>query len=332
MDEKEEEGDLVQGVGEGQADIHTLFTNYNEVYFGGSLGSTCVEWSDRMTLCAGICYLRGGTGARHCVIRLSRPILQYRPYADVLSTLLHEMIHAYLWIHSGLPDRDGHGEAFQRLAARINDAERGTGVSVTIYHAFHAEVAAHRQHIWRCQGPCREWPPYFGYVRRAMNRAPQPADRWWGEHQRICGGTYVKLQEPERSGRGRPQGPIGNSINKAITLSNSSIACSKNVDYFMDKGRAHFARDLDQPAYQCPCCESYWAKDLDTLNGHLDGSCLGRSEESTVNGEDGLELMQACPVCGLLVSNNLTRLKAHIEDCLDDPAPVGDGREIIDLT
>ncbi|KAJ3085301.1 hypothetical protein HK102_000126, partial [Quaeritorhiza haematococci] len=31
-----------------------------------------------------------------------------------------------------------------------------------------------------------------------MNRPPQPADRWWSDHQTKCGGTYHKIAEPEK--------------------------------------------------------------------------------------------------------------------------------------
>ncbi len=30
-----------------------------------------------------------------------------------------------------------------------------------------------------------------------MNRAPSPNDRWWGDHQKTCGGTFTKIKEPE---------------------------------------------------------------------------------------------------------------------------------------
>lgn len=66
-----------------------------------------------------------------------------------------------------------------------------------IYHSFHDEVDVYRQHWWRCNGPCQNRKPYFGYVKRAMNRAPSALDPWWGDHQRTCGGTYTKVKEPE---------------------------------------------------------------------------------------------------------------------------------------
>jgi hypothetical protein len=40
-------------------------------------------------------------------------------------------------------------------------------------------------------------PPYFGIVKRAMNRAPGPRDPWWKEHEEKCGGVYTKIKEPD---------------------------------------------------------------------------------------------------------------------------------------
>lgn len=70
-----------------------------------------------------------------------------------------------------------------------------------IYHSFHDEVDVYRQHWWRCDGPCQNRKPYFGYVKRAMNRAPSALDPWWEDHRRTCGGTYVKVKEPEGYGK-----------------------------------------------------------------------------------------------------------------------------------
>jgi len=74
-------------------DIRALFQEFDKKYFWSKLGSCIVEWSKRMTICAGIFYLRGGG-----TIRLSEQLLQYRPRKDLVETLLHEMIHAYLYL------------------------------------------------------------------------------------------------------------------------------------------------------------------------------------------------------------------------------------------
>ena len=43
---------------------------------------------------AGFCEMKGGI----CSIRLSAPLLWLRTAADAKSTLLHEMIHAYMFL------------------------------------------------------------------------------------------------------------------------------------------------------------------------------------------------------------------------------------------
>ncbi len=75
-----------------------------------------------------------------------------------------------------------------------------------MYHTFHDEVDNYRQHWWLCDGPCQKRPPYFGHVKRAMNRAPSPRDPWWADHQRTCGGTYRKIKEPEGYGQKTKKG------------------------------------------------------------------------------------------------------------------------------
>lgn len=188
---------------------------------------------------------RGGL----CSIRLSEPLLKLRPRKDLVEvrwivpprsvwpncftfwiilspqTLLHEMIHALLFVMQNNRDRDGHGPEFCKHMNRINKAS-GTKITVSqyfahvsvcrsltravsdfspsssqIYHSFHDEVDVYRQHWWRCNGSCQSRKPYFGYVKRAMNRAPSALDPWWEDHRRTCGGTYIKVKEPEGYGK-----------------------------------------------------------------------------------------------------------------------------------
>ncbi|XP_077607795.1 DNA-dependent metalloprotease SPRTN [Crocuta crocuta] len=182
-------------------DLQALFVQFNDRFFWGQLEAVEVKWSMRMTLCAGICSYEGRGGM--CSIRLSEPLLKLRPRKDLVETLLHEMIHAYLFVTNNDKDREGHGPEFCKHMHRIN---RLTGANITVYHTFHDEVDEYRRHWWRCDGPCRHRKPYYGYVKRATNRAPSAHDYWWAEHQQTCGGTYVKIKEPEnyaRKGKGK---------------------------------------------------------------------------------------------------------------------------------
>ncbi|KFH67724.1 hypothetical protein MVEG_06456 [Podila verticillata NRRL 6337] len=173
-------------------DLHGLFLAFNDQYFESKLSACEVRWSPRMTLCAGLCVYQAS--AQYCSIRLSEPLLKFRPESDYIDTLLHEMIHAYLFVTQAIQDHDGHGADFQYHMDRIN---KSAGTTITIFHTFHDEVRHYQTHVWKCDGPCQHRPPYFGIVRRSMNRPPQPADRWFEEHQATCGGTYTKISEPE---------------------------------------------------------------------------------------------------------------------------------------
>ncbi|NXO21599.1 SPRTN protein, partial [Cisticola juncidis] len=174
-------------------DVHALFVQFNQTLFWGKLEAVTVSWSPRMTSSAGICSYNERSGL--CSIRLSEPLLKLRPRKDLVETLLHEMIHALLFVTHNNKDRESHGPEFCKHMRRINVL---TGANVTIYHDFHDEINAYRQHWWRCNGPCQSRAPYFGYVKRSMNRAPSAHDFWWSEHQRTCGGTFTKVKEPEK--------------------------------------------------------------------------------------------------------------------------------------
>ncbi|CAJ0961791.1 unnamed protein product, partial [Mesorhabditis belari] len=176
-------------------DIFALFKQFDATFFWSELACCEVKWSPRMTSCAGICVYEGRGGL--CSIRLSKPLLTLRPRKDLVETLLHEMIHAYLFVTQRFSVRDGadgHGPMFQEHMGRINVA---AGTRITIYHSFHAEVASFKQHWWRCEGQCREHRPFYGWVKRATNRAPGPNDSWWDKHKNSCGGKFEKVKEPD---------------------------------------------------------------------------------------------------------------------------------------
>lgn len=198
---------------------------------GGELLSYAVFLSCR---CAGVCSYEGRGGL--CSIRLSEPLLKLRPRKDLVETLLHEMIHALLFVTQNNRDRDGHGPEFCKHMDRINNA---TGTKITIYHSFHDEVDVYRQHWWKCDGPCQTRKPYFGFVKRAMNRAPSSLDPWWEDHRRTCGGTYTKVKEPE--GYGKKGKKDGKSLEKkgpgnGKPLNTTGLQDIRNIIPFSGKG------------------------------------------------------------------------------------------------
>ncbi|KAL7670588.1 hypothetical protein ACOME3_005524 [Neoechinorhynchus agilis] len=105
------------------------------------------------------------------------------------------MIHAYLFVSEKNQDRSAHGPNFQLHMNRINEL---AGLNITIFHSFHDEVDLHRVHWWQCDGPCQFRRPFYGLVKRAMNRKPGPYDRWFADHQKTCGGRFIKIREPNK--------------------------------------------------------------------------------------------------------------------------------------
>ncbi|KAM4693407.1 uncharacterized protein O3C94_004051 [Discoglossus pictus] len=200
-------------------DIRALFLQFNDMFFWGKLSGVEVKWSPRMTLCAGVCSYEGRGGL--CSVRLSEPLLKLRPRKDLVETLLHEMIHALLFVTHNNKDHDSHGPEFCKHMNRINGL---TGAKISVYHSFHGEVDEYRKHWWLCNGPCQKRKPYFGYVKRAMNRAPSSLDPWWSEHQRTCGGTFVKVKEPENySKKGKRKGAsVKPQVNKEPEMKGKS--------------------------------------------------------------------------------------------------------------
>ena len=74
-------------------------------------------------------------------MRLSKPLLKYRSHEELLETLLHEMIHAWLFVtktrHTRNDGSDGHGPDFIEKMLEVNMM---TGLRLSVYHTFVNEV------------------------------------------------------------------------------------------------------------------------------------------------------------------------------------------------
>ena len=116
-----------------------LFLKLNRQYFQNSLleeglPRVSVRWSDgRMRTTAGI-YRRKTNffGQKTSEIILSKPVLENLPEKALMSTLCHEMIHA--WIDLILKVEEGHGPNFYQRMAEINASQ--ADFQVTVRHSF----------------------------------------------------------------------------------------------------------------------------------------------------------------------------------------------------
>lgn len=137
--------------------------------------------------CAGLCEWKSRGFLYEVEIKLSEPLLKFRPMSDLIDTLLHEMIHAYLLITDKRASREDHGPLFQEQMNRVN---RIAGTRITIYHSFFDEVNYYKTHWWQCSS-CSK------IIKRSMNRAPSKNDNWFASHESKCGGSFIKIKEPD---------------------------------------------------------------------------------------------------------------------------------------
>uniref|UniRef100_A0A8C8GSL5 SprT-like domain-containing protein n=1 Tax=Oncorhynchus tshawytscha TaxID=74940 RepID=A0A8C8GSL5_ONCTS len=168
-------------------DVRAMLLEFDDMFFGGKLSGVEIKWS--------VCSYEGRGGL--CFIRLSEPLLKLRPLCDLAQTLLHEIIHALLF--------------FCKHMERINQAA-GTEIAVSYW-------------ISTCDGPCQTCKPYFGYVKRVMNRAPSAQDTLWGDHLRSCGGTYTKTDNSRgKTDTSKDKKPTDKPTSKCKASSTSTAA------------------------------------------------------------------------------------------------------------
>ncbi len=153
-----------------------LFHRLNREHFDGSLVRdglplVSLRWSDgRMRRTAGL-YRRGldAQGQLFSEIVLSRPLLEPLPHQALLSTLCHEMIHA--WVDRVQRRREAHGPCFRACMARINAAQSEFQVSVRHHYPLPGgAVASPSRWLARCPR-CGTTAPYRRRVRGLACRA-----------------------------------------------------------------------------------------------------------------------------------------------------------------
>lgn len=66
-------------------------------------------------------------------------------------------------------------------------------------------------------------PPFYGYVKRSMNRAPSKNDLWWAEHQAKCKGTFEKISGPEPKVKPTKQPTLKSEKKPLVDTQNSKL-------------------------------------------------------------------------------------------------------------
>lgn len=164
--------------------VQRLFARFNRQYFYGLLDVVSVSYGNaNMTDSAGLTRFTGADD--DIVICLSRPLLDKAKRSDIVETLLHEMIHAYLMV-IGREDYEEHGRRFMAELDRLNKA---LGVRMECEHDIDTDTEALKPYLWRCNGRCE------AEQRRANKREPGES-----HHEPGCDGEFV-LQDNARTPR-----------------------------------------------------------------------------------------------------------------------------------
>lgn len=171
--------------------LTSLFSNFDKLFFDSTLTTSNVDilWSNQLTKCAGKFHGRRRPKFE-AYITLSSKLLIKRNSIDFVQTMLHEMIHAYLFVKE-MRDKSSHGPNFKSLMNRINSM---TGMKITVFHSFHDEVNSCKVYIWRCNGVCKSLRAFsYGYIKRAANRCPSEKDLFWKNHATYCSGSFDRI-------------------------------------------------------------------------------------------------------------------------------------------
>ena len=165
--------------------IEQLFKTYNYLFFDNKLYSVQLKWNHKEKYRAGYCKYNNETN--ECLIELSLCLLQYRSSKEMIETLIHEMIHSYLFIKKLNNDHTSHGSRFLSIMNVINHVCKDCNLNITVRHNFHDEIQENKSCKWECN-LCQR------IIYRPYCRPPGKHEKWWNKHKRECGGVYKIIE------------------------------------------------------------------------------------------------------------------------------------------
>ncbi|CAF1115864.1 unnamed protein product [Adineta ricciae] len=186
------------------SNIHQLFNQLNVDYFSEQLSSTCIQWDQRTNGCGAVCLYQSEENS--CRITLSEPLLRSRPRTDLIETLLHEMIHVYLYITKQIRDRRIHNEDFLYHMLRINDL---SGMNIKMNFAdtiggnamVYVKTGGHSTVILDDQYIDNHRTVTTGLVREICYTNWCISTRILGEHKRCCNGQLMSVKVVANEGK-----------------------------------------------------------------------------------------------------------------------------------
>ncbi|XP_058447290.1 DNA-dependent metalloprotease SPRTN-like [Malaya genurostris] len=288
-------------------DIMAIFQRLDEVLFSSRFKAKqfSVIWSHGI---GSECTNRNFNDSEgRYTIALNEALLTLRPRIEIISILLHEMIHAFLKLEAVKESNNGHGSNFRKIMLFLN---RQLQTNISFSHRMTNINTQCRTQWYRCTGICHNYKPFYGIV-RSTEGDPGLQNEWWKTHAEDCGGTFYKIYEmskvldgevstrfavnvkymrPKRENiRGRfktsllPKESIDLTSDKpqfmptmAETVALDDEGCSnedtKAADKFIQSFHQSVALTKDCYDMQCPICQDRIKRKL--FANHIDG-CKG---------------------------------------------------------
>ncbi|XP_053696021.1 uncharacterized protein LOC128743456 [Sabethes cyaneus] len=290
-------------------DIKAIFIRLDEMFFLGRFKTKrfSVIWSRAI---GKDCTSRNFNDADgRYTIALNEELLTLRPRIEIISILLHEMIHAFLKLEGVKEPNRGHGSNFRKIMVFLN---RMLQTNISFSHKLTNINTLCRTQWYRCTGICSNYKPFNGIV-RSTEGEPGIQNEWWKTHAEDCGGTFYKIYEmskvvddevstryavnvkymkPKREnirGRLKITQPAKESIDltsdkprvipsltETISLDDEvpagSAEATEAADKFIQSFNRTVALSRDNYAMQCPICQERIKKKL--FANHIDG-CIG---------------------------------------------------------
>ncbi|XP_049536297.1 DNA-dependent metalloprotease dvc-1-like [Anopheles darlingi] len=172
-------------------DIRALFDKFDSLYFQSRFKSKNfnIVWSDTM---GSSCTNRNFNDEHgRYTIALNAPLLALRPRIEIISVILHEMIHAFLKLEKIIEPDNGHGDNFRKIMIFLNNMLQ---TNISFSHKLYNTNMLCRTQWYRCTGICHNYKPFHGIV-RSTEGPPSLHNEWWKDHSDSCGGTYYKIYE-----------------------------------------------------------------------------------------------------------------------------------------
>ncbi|XP_049287431.1 uncharacterized protein LOC125765938 [Anopheles funestus] len=289
-------------------DIAAIFTKFDALYFQSRFKNKkmTIVWSDSM---GSSCTNRNfNDDEGRYTIALNGPLLTLRPRIEIISIVLHEMIHALLKMEGVKEPNSGHGENFRKIMTFLN---KMLLTNISFNHKLFNTNLACRNQWYRCTGICHNYDPFYGIV-RSIDGPPGLQNEWWKTHADNCGGTFYKIYEMSKMVCGEVSTRYAVNV-KYMVPKRSLIRCrfkstlpaEVSIDLTSDVPKTTSAITLDTVNVDAEDCAAT------PVNTTTADAFIKQFERSIAFTRDDCDML--CPICQERIKRKL--FSNHIDGC-----------------